>query len=79
MNRKKYLEKEKGEIERKRDNKDRVKEYVANKQEKTKYDPKDLQYPLNPSYPQFDITALKLKKNPISKGRGPKGTFFDLK
>ena len=25
---------------------------------------------------KFDIIALKLKKNPIQKGRGPKGIFF---
>ena len=76
MNRKRHLEKEKAETERKKEDAARVKEYVAAKQEKTKYDPKELQYPLNPSYRQFDIIALKLKKNPINKGRGPKGKFL---
>merc|ERR1711907_586852 len=49
LNRKRHLEKEKTEIERKKESVARVKEYVAAKQEKTKYDPKELQYPLNPS------------------------------
>jgi len=79
ISRKRHLEAEKTEIERKKENTSRVKEYVAGKQEKTKYDPKELQYPLNPSLlDQFDITALKLKKNPINKGRGPKGKGFGM-
>lgn len=79
ISRKRHLESEKTEIERIKENKSRVKDYVAGKQEKTKYDPKELQYPLNPSLlDQFDITALKLKKNPINKGRGPPGTFFSV-
>lgn len=78
MNRKKHLENEKATTDRRKEDVSRLKEYVSTKQEKTKYEPKELQYPLDPSYPSFDKISLALAKNPIKKGRGPKGKFICL-
>ena len=76
LTRKKFLDDEKRETQRKKEDVARVKDYVSTKQEKTSYNPKDLQYPIDPSYVSFKTTELWYKKNPIKKGRGPKGILF---
>ena len=74
MNRKRYLKDEKSIAERTKGMSTRDKEYKAAKQEKSSYNPKDLQYPLDPSIKSFSTTEMFYKKNPIKPTKGPKGT-----
>ena len=69
---------EKATTVRQKGMKQRDKEYVAGKQDKTQYNPKDLQFPLPGSIKTFAHTEQFLKKNPIRKGRNPKGKGFGM-
>ena len=56
----------------------RFKDYVSAKQEKGTYNPKDLQFPMPADIKTFAHSEQYYKKNPIKKGRDPKGKGFGM-
>ncbi len=78
MNRKKFLDSEKTTVARVKEADQRFKDHVSAKQEKGSYNPKDLQFPLPSSIKTFAHDEQYYKKNPIHKGRDPKGKGFGM-